>query len=47
MRSFAVEEPLLKVQRSVASQYDERQIPAAAVIRLQNQTDCSQSAAVV
>ncbi len=40
---IAVEWPLLKVQRSVASRDDELQVPAAAVIGPQNLTGCSQS----
>lgn len=40
---IAVERPLLKVQRSVASQNDEWQVPAAAVIGPQNLTGCTQS----
>jgi hypothetical protein len=40
---IAVEWPLLEVQRSVASQDDEWQVPAAAVIGPQNLTGCSQS----
>lgn len=39
---IAAEWPLLKVQRSVASQDDEWQVPAAAVIGLQNLTGSSQ-----
>jgi hypothetical protein len=42
---IVVEWPLLRVQRSVASQDDEWQVPTAAVIGPQNLTDCSQSAA--
>jgi hypothetical protein len=42
VRPIAVEWLLLKVQRSVASRDDEWQVPAAAVIGLQNLTGCSQ-----
>jgi hypothetical protein len=42
LRPIAAEWPLLKVQRSVASQDDEWQVPAAAVIGLQKLTGCSQ-----
>lgn len=42
VRPIAVEWPLLKVQRSVASQDNEWQVSAADVIGLQNLTDCSQ-----
>jgi hypothetical protein len=42
VRAIAGEWPLLKVQRSVASQDDEWQVSAADVIGLQNLTDCSQ-----
>ena len=42
MRLIAVEWPLLKVQQSVASQNDEWQVPAAAVLGLQNLTGRSQ-----
>lgn len=42
VRPIAAEWPLLKLQRSVASQGDERQVSAAAFIGLQNLTDCSQ-----
>ncbi|MBP6627575.1 MAG: hypothetical protein KA187_09205 [Arenimonas sp.] len=44
---IAVEWPLLKVQRSVASRDDELQVPAPAVIGPQNLTGCSQSFAEV
>jgi hypothetical protein len=44
---IAAEWPLLKVQRSVASQGDEWQVTAAAVIRLQNLTGCSQHIKVI
>lgn len=43
VRPIAVKRPLQKVQRSIAAQDDEWQVPAAAVIRLQNLTGCSQS----
>lgn len=43
MRPIAVEWQLLKVPRLVASHDDEWQVPAAAVIGLQNLTGCSQS----
>jgi hypothetical protein len=42
VRHIAAEWPLLKVLRSVASQDDEWQVSALAVIRLQNLTGCSQ-----
>ncbi len=42
MRPIAAEWPLLKVQRSGASQDDEWQVLAAAVIGLQTLTSCSQ-----
>jgi hypothetical protein len=42
LRPIAAERPLLKVQRSVASQDYEWQVSAAAVIGLQNLTGCSQ-----
>ena len=41
--SIAIEWPLLKVQRSVASQDDEWQVPVVAVFGPQNLTGCSQS----
>lgn len=41
MRFIAAGCPLLKVQRSVASQDDEWQVPAAGVTGLQNLTGCS------
>jgi hypothetical protein len=47
VRPIAAEWPLLKVQRSVASHDDEWQVPAAAVIGLQNLTGCSQPEAAV
>lgn len=37
----------MKVQRSIASQDDEWQVPAATVIGLQNLTGCSQPEAAV
>jgi hypothetical protein len=43
-RHVAVEWPLLKVQRTLATQDDECQVSAAAVIGLQNLTGCSQPA---
>lgn len=42
MRPISAEWPLLKVQRSVASQDPDWQVSAAAVIRVQNLTGCSQ-----
>jgi len=42
VRPIADEWPLLNVQRSTASQDDEWQVPAAAVIGLQNLAGCSQ-----
>jgi hypothetical protein len=42
---IAVEWPLLKVQRSLASQNHEWQVPAEAVVGPQNLTGCSQSEA--
>ena len=39
---IGAEWPLLRVQRLVASQNDERQVSAAAVVGLQNLTGCSQ-----
>jgi hypothetical protein len=45
--TITVERPLLKVQRSVASQDDEWQVPAAAVIGPGNLTGCSQSSAAL
>jgi hypothetical protein len=41
VRSIAFDGPLLKVQRSVASQDDEWTVPAAAFIRLKNLTGCN------
>ena len=42
VRPIAVEWPLLQMQRSVASQDDEWQVPAAADIGLQDLAGCSQ-----
>ena len=42
LRPIAAEWPLLKVQRSFASQDYEWQVPAAAAVGLQNLTGCSQ-----
>jgi hypothetical protein len=47
VRPIAVEWPLPKVQGSVASQDDEWQVPAAAVIELQNLTGSNQPARVI
>ncbi len=47
MGPIAAERPLLKVQRSIASQDDEWQVPAVAVICLQNLTGCSQPQAAL
>jgi len=42
VQSVVAEWPLLKLQRSIASQDDEWQASAAAVTGLQNLTGCSQ-----
>jgi hypothetical protein len=47
LRPIAAEWPLLKVQRSVASQDNEWRVPAAAVIGLQNLAGCSQPQAAM
>jgi hypothetical protein len=47
MRAIAFEWLLVKVQRSVGSQGNERHSPVAAVIELQNLTGCSQPEAAL